>query len=698
MSVIQKIRDKGSWIIVTVIAIALIAFILQDRAAGKGGSLFSGNTTTVGKVNGTKISKADFDEQLEMYKGRGSQGQLVGQIWSMNVEKILFKDEINKLGINVTPKELDDILFGDNPPQWISQAPEFQDQATGRVDINKVKDYFKQIKKEKNNDKIAPFYQAYINPEIEQRLQQKYKQLLAGAAYVPQWMVEKTNADNNAIANISYIYVPYATIADSTIKVSDDEINTYVSKHKKEFKQEEEVRSIAYVNFEAAPSAADTATVKEKLKELKSEFLSTQSMTSFIAKTGSKIPYYEGFISRKEIKQQAKDSIIKAGVGNIYGPYIDANNMVISRIIAAKQIPDTVKVRHILVATKQQQRDGSSATIRSDEDAKKLADSLANAIKAGSSFDSLVVKFSDDPGSKDKGGVYEKVVSGQMVTPFNDFLFTGKVGDKGVVKTDFGYHYMEILSQKGSTDAYKVAYIAKEIVASAETENAANTKASQFAVSIKNKAGFDTAVKSLGKSAMIADVKENDFTIAGLEKRDVVRWVFDHKVGDVTEPISATDKYMVAIITAINEKGLQTAAQARQRVEPFVRNEKKAKQIIETKFKGNTLETYAQSAGLPVARLDSIAFGNTYIPNIGAEPKILGAAFNKNLQGKVSQPIAGANGVMAIKGEAIAAKPATTDLEGLRKQLEQPLKGFSNRAGEVLKKAASITDNRSKFF
>jgi peptidyl-prolyl cis-trans isomerase D len=698
MSVIQKIRDKGSWIIVTVIAIALIAFILQDRAAGKGGSLFSGNTTTVGKVNGTKISKAEFDEQLDMYKGRGSQSQLVGQLWSMNVEKILYKDEINKLGITVTPKELDDILFGDNPPQWISQSPEFQDQATGRVDINKVKDYFKQIKKEKNNEKIAPFYKAYINPEIEQRQQQKYKQLLAGATYVPQWMVEKNNADNNAIANISYVYVPYATIADSTIKVSDDEINAYIDKHKKEFKQDEEIRSISYVNFEASPTAADTTTIKDKLNEFKPEFLSTPSMPAFVAKTGSKLPYYDGFISRKEIKQAVKDSIIKVGVGNIYGPYVDANNMVIAKVIAAKQVPDTVKVRHILVATKQQQRDGSSATIRTDEDAKKLADSLATAIKAGSSFDSLVVKFSDDPGSKDKGGVYEKVTSGQMVSSFNDFLFAGKVGDKGVVKTDYGYHYMEVLSQKGGSDGYKIAYIAKEIVASAETENAANTKASQFAVSIKNKAGFDAAVKSLGKAPMVADVKENDFTIAGLEKRDVVRWVFDHNVGDVTEPISASDKYMVAIVTAINEKGLQTAAQARQKVEPFIRNEKKAKQIIETKFKGNTLEAYAQSAGVPVARLDSIAFGNTYIPNLGAEPKILGAAFNKDLQGKVSQPIAGANGVMALKGEAIAAKAAATDLEALRKQMEQPLKGFSNRAGEVLRKAASITDNRSKFF
>ncbi len=83
----------------------------------------------------------------------------------------------------------------------------------------------------------------------------------------------------------------------------------------------------------------------------------------------------------------------------------------------------------------------------------------------------------------------------------------------------------------------------------------------------------------------------------------------------------------------------------------LILNEKKAQNIINTKFKGATIEQMAQSAGVGVQKADSVSFAQPFIPNIGNEPKMAGAAFNKSLQGKVSEPIAGNTGVFVIKGE-----------------------------------------------
>ncbi|MCH5690506.1 peptidyl-prolyl cis-trans isomerase [Niabella sp. W65] len=192
--------------------------------------------------------------------------------------------------------------------------------------------------------------------------------------------------------------------------------------------------------------------------------------------------YYDGFISGNRIQVPMKDSIFKVGVGNIYGPYLDGGSYTLAKIIATRSIPDTVKIRHILIGTVQADpQTGQQIPIRDTATAKKLADSVALAIRNGANFDSMVIKFSNDQGSVNNGGVYDNVPSGEMVPAFNDFIFGNPVGSKGVVKTDYGYHYIEILSQKGSATGYKIAYINKPIEASEETDRVANEAATKFA-------------------------------------------------------------------------------------------------------------------------------------------------------------------------------------------------------------------------
>ncbi|MCW3087715.1 MAG: peptidyl-prolyl cis-trans isomerase [Sediminibacterium sp.] len=696
MSVIQRIRDRGAWIIFGIIALALIAFILQDGVK-RGGNQFS-NTSTIGKVNGEKIERGAFEDKLalqeRMYGAQGAtRDQLIGSVWNQEVERVALGQEYEKLGLQVTPKELSDILFGANSPL----RQEFSDPKTGEFRVNDAKQAFAQLKKSKNAEQIKTINSVYIEPAIEQTLRNKYQNLLMQAAYVPKWLLEKQFADNNSIAAFSYVYVPYAAISDSLAKVSDDEIAAYVKKHSKEFAKTEETRNISYVAISSAPSAADSAAALNLVLSQKNDFATAPDVEAFLAKAGTEVPYYNSYFSKSRMQQANKDSLAGIPVGGLMGPYLDGSNYVIAKMVSSKQWADSARVRHILVGTVDPQ---SGQMIRPDSVGKKLIDSIETAIKGGASFDALVTKYSDDQGSKNNGGVYDYFPQGKMVIPFNDFSFDKPVGSKGVVKSDFGYHYVEVLGQKNIGPVYKIAYLAKPIQPSTETISAASTAAAQFAVSSKDAKQFNAnALKENRQILSANDIKQNDFMINGLgSNRQLVRWIYEHGVGDISEPVEIGDRNVIAIVTAVNKAGLASPAEARPTVEALVRNEKKAKLIIDTKFKGNTLEAYATSTGAPVLRADSLNFSAPLITGVGSEPKIVGAAFNKAYLGKVSPPIAGNTGVFSIKVENAGAKAAELDVVGMKQNLLQTIKMSSYRGLEALKNAADIKDNRAKFY
>lgn len=695
MSVIQRIRDKGAWIVFAIIALALIAFILQD-GVGRGSRAFSSNT--IGKVNGEKITRTEFEEKLNMqerYAAQQGMGreQLVTAVWNQEVERLVLNQEFDKLGLQVGAKELSDILFGENSPL----RQEFTDPKTGVFNADDARRAFAQIKKSRNKEQLAMIQNGYIDPTIESALRNKYQALVQQAVYIPKWLVEKQEADNNAISNISYVYVPYASVSDSLAKVSDDDMMAYEKKHSKQFTKDEESRSISYVSFSAAPSSADSAAVLGQITALKNDFEHAEDVGAYISRVGSEIPFYNSYFSKAKMQQPNKDSLTKIPVGSVYGPYIDAQDYTLAKMVGIKQWPDSVKVRHILIATADPR---AGQVIREDSVAKKLVDSIETAVKGGADFNALVQKYSDDPGSKEKGGVYEYFPQGQMVVPFNDYVFDHPVGSKGVVKTDYGYHYIEILGQKGMNPVYKIAYLSKAIVASNETVSNANTHAAQFAASSKNGKQFNENALKSGLSIMPGnDIKQNDFAVPGVgQSRQLVRWIYEHGVGDVSDPTEVGDRYVVAIVTAVNKAGLMSPTEARAFGEGLVRNEKKAAQIISTKFKGNSLESYASSAGTTVMKADSIGFNAPFIPNIGNEPKIVGAAFNKSLNGKASEPIAGGTGVFAVQVVNSGARAGVMDPAAIRQNLLQGARMAAYRSLEALRKAASIKDNRSKFY
>jgi len=692
---------------IILIGISLLGFLVQDAFVGKTGrGLFGGNNTTVGEVNGKKIEIADYNQKIkqmeDQYQNMGyPMNDMMRQsvrenAWSQIISENNIAEEVDKLGLSVTAKELDDMLFGPDAPE------EFKKQFTneqGIYDVNAAKSAIAQLRKQKTT-MADNFNNVYLPALVNNRLHEKFVSLLANTAYAPKWMLEKLNSDNNSLASVSFVHVPYISVPDSSVKISDEEIGAYVNKHTEEFKQEES-RGIAYVVFDAAPSAADSAALRNNLELLKKEFATTPDaeVPAFLAKNGSQLNYSDLYISKTALQVPNKDSIMALPKGGVIGPYLDGGNLNVAKKLDERVQPDSVKARHILIGT----ADREGRPLMDDSLAHKKIDSIKLAIDHGASFDSMVVKFSDDQGSKAKGGVYDFFPYGRMSKEFNDFCFSGKTGERKIVKTEFGYHLIEILDQKNFNPAYKIAYLSKTISPSQETDEKASGLANQFASESRNAKSFEDNLKKRNyNKLLVQDIKPNDMIIPAIgSSRQLVKWVYEVNRGDVSEVFSVDSKYVVATVTEINKEGIASPAKARPMVEYIIRNQKKAELIKKKIGTANTLEAIASATAQQVQKADSISFAAPSFPNAGPEGKVGGYAFNAAAKGKVSAPIAGNGGVYSVRPENIYAKSNTGDgVEQLRAQFTQTQRQAAGRGAleAALKKASSIKDNRSKIY
>ena len=709
MQIIQNIRDRGAAITVTVIVLCLIGFILMDSKQGNN-QLFGSNTQSLGKVNGETIEIGEFNKRMnqaelqeEQRTGQRPNGikvnQLRDQVWNQIVAERIFYAEANKLGINLTPAELSAILLSSDPSNPFMQQQGMSDPATGQLDIAKAQEALRNIKKLKGEQR-EQVNNEVINPLKLSAIVAKYSSLVTAGAYYPKWMQEKENADSKNFAEISYVAIPYSEISDSTVKVTDADINDYVKKHKELFKQEAG-RVISYVTFSQLPSRDDSAKARMLVQDIKAAFSADTNAAAFVARNTSIIDFQDVYLPKARIQSSQTDSIAKLPMGSIYGPYVDGGAYVVAKMLGSKPLPDSVSARHILIPTMNPQ---TGEAINSDSSAKRLADSIFTAINGGADFAALAVKYSSD-GSKDKGGDLGTFEFGKMVPEFNDFSFSKPVGSREVVKTQFGYHVIEITNQKNFNPAYKIAFVAKEIIPSDLTVNAASLQATK-ASAVKNAAELSKFTASNGLSLVQnpTPIKENDFSVGSLEDgRQLVRWAFEAKKGDVSEPFSIGNDFVVAIVDKVLEEGVQDAETARSGAEVIIIKEKKAA-IIKGKLGANpTLQSAAAAYNkqIQTAGTDStLTYNAQMVNNIGIEPKLLGAAFNKAFQAKPTPAFAGTSAVYIVKVNNIKTKPADAP-EMLAQQASgriSALRSQTNNWYEGLRKQATIKDNRSKMF
>lgn len=703
MSIIQQIREKYAAIGIGFIALSLIGFILMDSVKGGGGGLDPNEA--IGEVHGKKFSFSEYSskvnslEEMQQMSGRPiddfMRQQIQDEIWRQLVDNQVLEQEYTKLGILVSKKEFNDLLFGANPPDFLLQ--QFTNPETGAYDAAAAKQAIAELKKGKNpNTKVIEEY--YLKPLVEQTKRDKYNALLQNSAFAPKWLAEKTMADNSAIANFQYVSVPYSSVPDSAVTVTDQMIEKYVSARKREFKQEFNLRSIAYVAFPFTPSASDSSEALTDLLSLRDEFSTTDDVESFLIRNSTTIPLSKNYFSKERIQIEQKDSIINAGVGVVYGPYNDGGSFVMSRVLDVKTLPDSVKARHILISVNDPR---TQQPILSDSVAKARIDSIEAAIKGGASFDALARTYSDDPGSKEKGGDLGFFASGMMVPEFNDFCFEKSKGSLGVVKTQFGYHLIQVMDQKNFVPAYKIAYMGKSIDASMQTVNDALNAANQFAGNTKTAKQFDDNVIKQGLNKLIIpDIRESENNLMGLgTNRRFVKDIFEASVGKVLEPAEFNDQYVVAVVTSAEKKGVMSAAKARPMVESILRNELKRNEIVKKLGTFSTLQDIANKQNVAVLTADSISFVSPVLPGSGFEPKVGGFAFAKSNMNKVSAPVGGNSGVFVLQTSFVGAGQNMGSAEDIQNQLRNQSKNSAFGGSlNALKEKADIKDYRSKFY
>jgi peptidyl-prolyl cis-trans isomerase D len=742
MSVIQSIREKYAKWAVIAIALALLGFILTDYFQAKN-KMGAGNSSTLGSVNGKKIDYISFETKL---KAREEQQQAMAQqqgqeyseaqrhqtaegLWNQEVEEIIMTSEFKKVGIDVGKKEFNDYLFGQNPPADLKQR--FSDQQ-GNYDGAAAQNAINQLRRSPNKadrDQLD----AYLAALEYGRKLEKYNSLLSNSVYYPKWYVEKQNAETAGLAKVSFVSYPYTKISDSTstIKVSDKEIEEYVSKHKDQFKQTES-RSIAYTIFSAAPTAADSAQIRKQLSNFKAEFTSDTTPIKFLSRNGSTIPYADVYVAKSLIKVPSKDSILVLPKGAVYGPYLDDHTYALAKMLDIKTLPDSVKCRHVLISNDVSQ--GGFA----DSIAKKKMDSVEAAIKGGASWADMVQKYNpqSDGSRQNKGEMTFSSFDMQQPNFAKEFaqfaLFEGTKGQKKVVKTSFGYHLIEILELKNQEPHYKIAYFAKNIIASDETERMVLEDASKFVSESPDLKAFEANIgKSNGRyqKSEATNIGPNDISIQDIDQRmgfgqpvlcrTLVREIYKADKGDVIKQERIGDtksgyKYVVAAVTDVLKEGTQPAYIARTgtpgspmegiagtpSVERILKDKKKAEQIRQMIGKPTTLEAAADKFKDSIVTVDSVRIsGGGKI----ADAKVLGAIFNSANKGKViSEPIAGREAVYVVRVDDLTTTSVPgADVEMQKAQMRQRAKQMQSLYSspiKLMRDQATIKDNRRSFY
>lgn len=719
MATLERIRQRSGLLIV-VIGLAMLAFILTDLL-GSGNSLLRGEQNVVGKINGKSIDVNDFNRKMDertkaIQQQNPQQAQMITRkqtadaVWDQVLQEELMGEQYDDLGFRVTSEELYERI---KQNQSIRTAPAFKDPNTGAFSEALFNQYYSNLRDNKDSDpQAAEFWQQWVVFEqatLQDTRTLKYNMAVEKGLYIPKKLAATEYKMNNTQVNAQFLVVEYSTISDSTISVSDAEIKSYFNDNKEQYKAKAS-RDIEFVSFPVEPSEADRNELKNELIG----FISSDDSTvttfsnndddSLFAVSRSDLAVQLNYF-KKESLPASIDSIMFANEeGYIHGPYEEGGFYYISKITERRALPDSVRARHILLSYAGA-NNGQSQSQRPPAEAQKLSDSLLTLVKGDTSlFSDLAIQYSDDPGSGSKGGDLGWFNERTMVKPFSDFSFENKIGDIGIVYSQFGIHLIEITNQAGEADAIEVVSIAREIFASDKTRDDIYNEASEFASSISNAEDFSTkAVEKNYAPRPVTNIAEFDENLPGIgNNREIVKWAYNEEtnVNDVTL-VNNDESFVVVILTNTQEEGYPEPLSIKDRIKPEVIKTKKAAQIKErfneALANANDINALATAMSVPVK--NQVAnFSTGSVTGYGREPKVIG--YMTSLEaGKLSKPIEGNRGVYVVQTTSNTPAADLPDYTAEQSKIQQRVR--PQVAGQVfnsIKDDANIDDRRARFY
>jgi len=611
------------------------------------------------------------------------------QVWNQFLIDNISKLQYQEAGIAVSEDELFDMVQGKNPHPSVKQA--FTNQQTGVFDPAQVLNFLKNMDKDETGDTKRRWLQ-FESAIKEERVANKFNNMIKKGLYLTK---AELNRDNNAKARMmqfTYVFQPYSSQPDSLFKVSEDDLKKVYNETKGKYKQANETRDIDFVSFDIQPSNEDRIEAQNQILKLVPEFQTSTNDSDFV-NANADTKFTDKYFGRGQINP-VLDTMFRANVGAVVGPYNEGNIIKISKLTGVKMLPDSVKARHILVKI----NNGDSKKARAK------ADSLKALINGGQKFADLATKFSEDPGSAVKGGDLGFFKDGAMVKPFNDACFFGKVGDMPIVESQFGIHLIEVTGRGVETRRILVSTVDREVAPSTKTMQDVFAKASAFAGKNTTKESFDKSVadEKLNKmQGMSIDALARQ--VSGLDNaRSLVRWVYESKKGDVSKVIELNNKYVVACVTNIKEKGIATLDAVRKQVEAEAIKAKKAEKFladINSKVGSATsIDQYASKLGLPIDTAKNMTFASPYVPKAGRELELIGT-MSATANGKLVKPMKGENGVIIAQMISVTEATKIADYKQALNQVSQQLSSrVDYEMFEALKEKADIVDNRATFY
>jgi len=704
MAILGEIR-KRSWLLVGVIALALLAFLVNPDTIDK---VFGKNPNILGKVNGEEITREELNDQLFIMQQQAQQqGQptkgLEEQAWQILVQSKLIKQQFENTGLKLTDETFWSQLQYD--PIFAQNQQYFDEK--GNFKLQEIKSEI-----EKSQATNPENYNFWLKNKkaIEYRMMARmlFGNITSGIT-TSKKEAELMVKFRDEMANIDFVKVDYLEFSKkNNVKVTGQDLADYIKLHPTRFKATAS-RNIAYAYFPAAPSAADDAATLNEINKLflkgtdasngTENFQNTTNDSMFV-ELNSDVPFIPQYVSPAQLPAELKDKVATAAIGQTFGPYKEQTLYVVSKLLD-KKASDSTLSKHILIAYKGAER--STAT-RTKEAAKKTADSLLAVIKADPAKFAEGLKLSDEPNAVERNGsVGWTTPASQFAPGYLSFLANNAKGATGLQETAFGYHIINVEDKKSGAMTYKIAHLAKNIKASDKTENQVLTQATRFIQQTQGKS-FNQFKSIAEKSKYRFDnpkmVGRFQGTLPGLgtdKDADVISWAFDKKreIGDTDIfTVEGTGDRIVAYVVGKQDEGLADPETVRDQIEPIVKNKLLAKKILEKINAGKytSLDQAAKALGTTKAS----AAVNIFNPSVNGamEPKVAGAAFGVSVN-KLSQPIEGMTGVYLLVKKSVTTNKLPGDIKQITESItQQNSQQFTGAFLKSLQDNAKIKDYR----
>ena len=631
MGIIGSIR-KHSWIAVALVGIAIIAFILGDLTKNQRG------IPDMGKVNGETMSRQRFDELVQRAEDNYKMQQQVAQVpsemqsriresvWGEFVEETLFEEQASKLGLQVTAGELGDMYTGKFIHPYLRQY--FTNPQTGVYDTLGVRRTLENFTSMDTNQRLQ--WVELEKAVKKDRLQQKYASLILSGFYMPKALAEKVAIYSQEVSNVRVAALPFQSVSDDEVTLADADYKNYYEEHKAEFRVPDEMRDVEFIVYPVNPTPQDLADIQASVEKTWAEFQTIEDVeVPFFVNGESHRSYDSSYVKASSFKAPFDAQIEAAAPGSFIAPAIVGNEWMMAKVMGTAVRPDSLRASAIVILNS---KAGSEITTRSEEQAKKLADSVLALVNSNRmSFEDAVEQFSDDPQKGETKGDMNWQLDGNYGL-LNEQIVNTAVGTSFLFERPdgYGYHIVKVTDKTPASKKYRVALITREIVPSKATNDAVYTQAHKFASQNRTIKSFEASAQEQNLQVRNSRIGLMSESLTGVSNaREIVRWAFNNEtqIGAVTDQVyECGDAYVIATLKDVFKKGYATLDQMRPMIEQDVRREKKAEMLMaraeEATKVAKDINSIAVKLNVAVDTLDSVAFNGNYFGKFGMEPKV----------------------------------------------------------------------------